>query len=239
MFQSNPPSVRLIGLLYLAVAILGGASFIITSGLLIVPSDANATYENIQESPHLLRIGIATWLMTMVIDVFIAWLLFELFVSISPRLAALIAIFRIAFVAVHSSGLANLMSVSPYIGQSAGEGNAEAVLRLMEVYENEFMVALVLFGIHLVLVGTLVVRTGMVPRVIGILLILAGLAYFLDSMALAVLPFGHWLKDATNVFVTVAAVLGELSFLFWLLIFGVRYSWPTKPSGTAHTDLDH
>ena len=72
-----------------------------------------------------------------------------------------------------------------------------------------------LFGVHLALIGYLVYRSGFAPRIIGVLLVLAGLGYLIDEIG-SVLVSGYSLEISRFSFV------GEAVLIFWLLIKGVR-----------------
>jgi Domain of unknown function (DUF4386) len=83
--------------------------------------------------------------------------------------------------------------------------------------------SLVLFGIHLMLVGYLIVRSTYIPRIIGILLVIDGLGWVVDSVSPYLLP------NAKLGFLFLT-FFGELVFMLWLLIRG----WTIKePSGNS------
>ena len=83
--------------------------------------------------------------------------------------------------------------------------------------------SLVVFGIHLVLLGYLIYRSGYIPWIIGIVLVINGAGWELDSLQPYLFPNAHfgW------VFYT---FFGELVFMFWLLIRGWKIQEPAGPS---------
>ena len=68
-----------------------------------------------------------------------------------------------------------------------------------------------LFGLHLLLIGYLAYRSGYVPRLLGVLLVIAGLGYATDSLG-AVLSLGSWTDISSFTFI------GEFLLALWLLI---------------------
>ena len=85
--------------------------------------------------------------------------------------------------------------------------------------------SLVIFGIHLVLLGCLIYRSGYIPRIIGILLVIDGLGWVIDSLQPYLYPNAH----LGFLFIT---FFGELIFMLWLLIRGWKIPEPAPQSGT-------
>jgi len=73
----------------------------------------------------------------------------------------------------------------------------------------------VFFAIHLVLVGYLVYKSGYIPKPVGILLVIAGLGYLIQNP-------GPYLFPQADLGLVSISLLGELIFMFWLLIRGPR-----------------
>jgi hypothetical protein len=76
------------------------------------------------------------------------------------------------------------------------------------------MAALLLFGVHLITLGYLAYRSGYVPRLIGVLLVVAGVGYAFDTFSSVL--FLHPLVISTYTF------LGELVLAVWLVARGTR-----------------
>ena len=71
---------------------------------------------------------------------------------------------------------------------------------------------LIFFGIYCLLLGQLVVRSGFLPKILGALLVLAGVGWLLF-----LLPFTRPINTVTEVF----GIVAEGAFCLWLLIAGV------------------
>jgi hypothetical protein len=89
-------------------------------------------------------------------------------------------------------------------------------LLFLELHEKTLAVGFVAFGLHLALLGYLIWKSSLLPRVIGVLLVVAGLAYVLNS--LLVLGFGA----PSRIALLLPALPGELSLGLWLLVKGMR-----------------
>lgn len=73
--------------------------------------------------------------------------------------------------------------------------------------------SLVLFGLYLGVIGVLVFRSGYIPRVLGVLLMIAGAGYVIDSLQPYLLP-------GVNLDFLMITFFGELVFMLWLLVRG-------------------
>ena len=80
--------------------------------------------------------------------------------------------------------------------------------------------SLLFFGVHLLLLGFLVLKANYIPRLIGVLLILAAFGYTIDGFSKLFLTSYKDYKTVFETFVILTGVIGELSFTIWLLIKG-------------------
>ena len=107
-----------------------------------------------------------------------------------------------------------------------GQVDATALAKV-DTFTDIWMAGLLLFGVHLALLGYLVHRSREMPSLLGILLVVAGLGYAFDTMA-AVLSTGSPFAVSTVTFV------GESLLALWLLARGHRLA-PDHPSiDTTH-----
>jgi hypothetical protein len=82
------------------------------------------------------------------------------------------------------------------------------------------------FGFHLLLLGYLVYQSGFFPQIIGILLMLAGVGYLIQSFGMFVWPD---LAGLYETIVMITAIPGELVFALYLLIKGLKVDKWEKP----------
>jgi len=224
--DKSPPDqiyARIAGLLYLVV-IVGGifAEFVVREGA-IVAGDPAQTAANILDSEWLFRLGFVADLVVVSCDVALALLFFVLLRPVSESIALLAAFFRLtqaamlAVIAVMHFAALVILNDLGYLGEvETGELNAVA-LALLDVRSYGYDVALVFFGISLLLVGYLVYRSGYLPRILGVLLVIGGLGYLVDSFTSFLAPS----LDEEIAVVLVPAVVAEVSLALWLLVKGV------------------
>lgn len=225
---------RATGLLYLALAVLGMFSAMVLESL-VVPGDAQATADSILGARWLFGSSLVTWLAVVVADVAIAVTFYLLLRPVSHTRSLLAAAFRLVYAAVLAAVLLNLFEAFGLLtgAQGAaglGEQQRQAMaLAALDTFSAGFLLALVLFGVHLLMLGSLLYRSRYVPRVLGVLLVAAGVGYIADSLAGLLLADHGGLVSAV---LLVPAVLGELGLTAWLLLRGVRVPRPlTRQAG--------
>lgn len=193
---------------------------------LTVPGDAAATAESIMANLDLFRLGVAAFLVIFLVDVVVAWALHIVFREVHRDVSLVTAWLRLAYTVMLGVALMPLMEVLHLLGGdaattgfSASEAAAQAMLHL-DAFGNAWLIGLVAFGVHLVLLGWLVVRSGRAPKLLGRILMVAGGAYALDTLATVLVPAYDDLATVFLVLVAVPSVIAEGWMALWLLRHG-------------------
>lgn len=213
------------GVGYVVLFVLGiFANFFVREGL-AVTGDAAQTAANIVESEGLFRLGMLSFLVVFAVDVIVAWALYVLFKKVDENVSLVTAWFRIVYTVFLGVAVIffyqaiQLLSGSEFLSVfDAGQLEAQALLAV-EAFNSTWLVGLLVFGVHLILLGWLVVKSS-APRVLGYVLMVAGLAYVADTVAHTVLAD---YVDYENVFlliVAVPSVIAEGWMGLWLLVKG-------------------
>ena len=222
---SERQAARIAGYAYLAIAGLSIFANFFVRVRLIEPDDAAATAGNIMDSETLFRIGLLSFLIVFVLDVVVAWALYLFFKPINTDVSLLTAWFRLTYAVLFGGALVfffalELVSGADYLGAfETGQREAQVTLYL-DAFNDLWLIGLLCFGIHLALLGYLILESGHIPTALGILLVLAGTAYVINTLANTLLSN---YDDYEAVFVTIVAVpsvIGELAFPIWLLLRG-------------------
>lgn len=202
---------------------------------LVVPADATATANNILASEGLFRIGIAAFLAVIMLDVVVAWALYVLLRPVSDAFALLVAWGRVVYAAVFATALANLFDAVQFLGGADDlptlppeQLHAQAMASIAS-FENGWGVGLAIFGLHLVGLGSLLVRSKLFPRLLGLLVILAGGGYLMDSFGMILVP-----DYALNV--SLFTFVGEALLIVWLFLSAKRGPASELESQRAPTD---
>ena len=214
------------------------ANFFVREGL-VVADDAAETAANIAESNWLFRIGLASFLAIFLIDVVVAWALYIVFRTQHRDLSLVAAWSRLVYtvflgVAAVFFFQALAFYDSPAIAEAFGdaERNAQALVSL-ELFNAAWLIGLAAFGMHLVVLGYLVVRSTEAPRLLGFFMIAAGAAYIIDTSAHSLLADYASYATAFLLMVAIPSVIAEGWFGLWLLLRSGRATGG-KHLGSAH-----
>lgn len=192
---------------------------------LVVPGNIGGTVQNLTAHHRLFAIAILCYLITFIQDVVIAWALYILLAPVNRPMSMLSAWFRIVYAIVALCAVLQLVNAygllnTPDYLALFGRGPMQAQVKLLlDSFRSDWSISLVIFGIHLVLLGYLVYRSGYISKVLGILLLVDGVGWEIDSLRPYLYPDAHlrWL------FIT---FLGEIFFVLWLLIRGWKIQEP-------------
>ena len=221
--ESQRKSIRVAGFLYLLMAFTAPIGIIYVPSKLIVPGDATATADHIRASESLIRIGIASELIYPVIAVFLVLALYRLFKPVNENQAKLLVVLGalvsvpITFLNVLNE-IAALILVSGVDFLSAFQKSQLDALALLflRLHSHGIEIAAIFWGLWLFPFGMLVIRSGFIPRVLGILLFIAGSAYLVSSFTTLVIPrHEHFVGQ----FAMVLEIL-EMPIVFWFIIKG-------------------
>ncbi|HZD16611.1 MAG TPA: DUF4386 domain-containing protein [Actinomycetota bacterium] len=230
-------AARIAGVGYLVIFVLAIFANFFARANLIESGDAAATTANIVDSEGLFRAGLVSFLVVFVVDVVIAWALYIVFRTVSRDVSLVTAWFRLVYTAFLGVGLTfffvvlKLVSGAEYLGAfERGQVDAQVMLSL-DAFNFTWLIGLVCFGIHLILLGYLVLRSGYISRILGILLIVAGAAYIVDTLAHALLANYEDYETVFLAIVAVPSVIAELSFALWLLVRGGKHPEVRQEAG--------
>jgi hypothetical protein len=222
---------RFAGLLYLVMTLTAPIGLMFVPETLIVPGNATLTAEHLRTSETLFRIGIASELFHQALAVFIVLALFRLFRPVSETLAwqmvilgALVSV-PIMFVNVLNEIAALILVSGPAFLTVFDRAQLEALaLLFLRLHDHGIDIASIFWG--LCPFGLLVIRSGFIPRFLGVLLIIAGVAYLVESFLLVLAPrLGH----AAGPYAIVLE-LSELPIVFWLVVWGARVRPAAAPA---------
>ena len=211
----------LAGLCYLAVIVGGVFAEGVVRRALITPGDASATARAIFENETLWRLGIASHLLYLVPALAVNVIVTGLFKSTEPILARLALVFGVAAVTVEAVSLVFLYVPLALIENGALLATLEDAPTLIylatQLFYTGFSFSLLLFAGFCGLIGALILRSRLVPRVIGAMMIVAGICYTTNTLALIVSP-SFW--KLINPTILLPILLAELSLALWLLLKG-------------------
>ena len=225
---------RIAGALYLINIVLGAFAISIVPAIVVVSGDAAATAHNIQTHELLYRLGLVAHLVVTLTNVPLAVIFYDLFKVVNRRLALLDAFFILVATAIETAGLLNqfaplvLLGSGPYTS-ALPAAQLQALAYMPSALSGiDYSIHTVFFGFDALCIAYLVLRSTFLPRAIGVLMAIDGLAYLVYGFADLLAPgFAAHLVP----WIQLPALLGEGSLCLWLLLVGVDVErWKERAS---------
>ncbi len=211
---------RMTGILYLLVILLGVASEGIAHNLIIIPGDITATVNNITAYESIFRLGFVISLARLVVFIFMVLALYKLLRQVNKDWS--LAMVAIALVSI-SIGMVSLLF--QYAAPLLLSSNGYSTIFTKDQWHAQvlFFINLQVMGdkvsqilaIWLLPLGYLICRSGFFPKILGVLMMIAGWGYVTDFLIFFLLPNLNWQLAGF-------AFLAELPFPLWLLLRGVK-----------------
>ena len=199
----------------------------ITIRNLIVQNNASETLVNILHSKTSFNLGVFSWLIVLASDLFAAWGLYLFFKPVSKNLSLIAAWARLTYVAMLAVSILNLIYVhliiyqlDPSFVDPTGQ-TGKSIMFYLNAFDTMWSAGLIIFGIHILLIGYLALKSTQVPKIIGILLIIAFFGYTMPKISNLLFPeYKDIMRIAEAIFLI--PMLSEVALGIWLLIIGLR-----------------
>jgi hypothetical protein len=217
---------RIAGALYLIYMIVFALADA-TRSKLIHMEDASATFINIQTSGGYFKIGFVSDIIAGFLFLLAVWTLYVLLRSVNQNVALLFLLLNAAGVTIQCLNTLNLYAVfllsrgSEYLKYFQPDQLQAMAMYFIHLHESGFMISQFFFSAWLFPLGYVVYKSGFLPRILGIVLMVECFGWFLY-------PLQYFLFPSTMI-VTISSTIGfigEFSLTLWLLIKGVKQSKP-------------
>jgi Domain of unknown function (DUF4386) len=223
---------RIAGFLYLLLVPLGFFGMYASSNL-VVPGNAAATANNILASESLFRLGILSALLVQVVNILVVLALYKLFEPVNKNMASLMVVFLLLGVPIAMLNELNQFAVLflshgvDYLSAFTPDQLHALVPLFFELHKLGISIAGIFWGLWLFPMGYLVFKSGFLPRILGILLIIGCIGYLIESFAAFLLP-------NYQVQVALFTFWGEVLLPLWLLTKGVDVErWEKRALASA------
>jgi len=205
---------RIAGFLYLVIAFLAPFGDMFVRDSLIVPGDAATTASNIMASESLYRLGFVSDLIHQTVQTLLVLVLYKLLKPVNKNHAVLMVIWGLVSVPIAMLNELNLFV--PLLLSSGAEDQLQALVPLfLDLRAHGVYIAFIFWGLWLFPMGYLVFKSGYIPKILGVLLIIAGFGYLIDFVTFFLFP-------NFDVAIRMFAFWGEPLLALWLLIKGVN-----------------
>ncbi len=229
---------RIAGGLYLIVIAGGIFAELMVRGRLVVNGDAAATAHNIMAHPMLYRWGFFVELFYCVCNVPLTVIFYNLFKVVNRNVTLMMVILDLTVNAIEVISLLGhfapllILGGGHYMSAFTAEQLQAASYVSIQLFEHGFAIALFFFGFDCFAMAYLIYNSTFLPRIIGILLVIEGVGYLVNSTALFLAP-----ELQPRIFPYFApTALAEIVLALWLLVVGVNEGKWQKVAGRPVPD---
>ena len=229
--ESQRRAARLAGVLWILVGVTTGFSLGYVRTKLIVSLDAAATVSNIIASESLFRAGIASSILSQIFLLFFGLTIFRLFKGNKTLATVFLSslLVGVAIGVVNSlNNLGALWVITNPDNQRAFQPDQINALAMTFLRLNNFGIGLleIFSALFLFSLGLLIIRSGYLPRVLGILLMIGACAFPINTFTKILIP--QFYPVLMTRLTMILNAFGPLATMLWLLIKGVNQPQPIK-----------
>jgi len=224
---------RVAGFLYLLFAVIGWFGLMYAPDAIIKTGDATGTVHNILTHQTLMRLWMVAEMVGIVIGLAVTFALYRLFQDVDRTLAILLVIVGgilpvpFYFINAANSAMALLLANgSTYLAAFSEPQRAALAMLFLRLHHYDLMTSFLFAGLWLFPFGMLVYKSGFLPKILGVWLLINGLPYLAYTFVDFLAP--QYYDTLTNV--TSPLLFGEIAIMLWQLIMGAR---PGFRSATA------
>jgi hypothetical protein len=223
---TNKNTAKLAGFLYLIVVITGVFSLAYVPSTLIDWKDAAKTFQQITESETLFRMSLVSSAICYVAFLFLPFVLYKLLNSVNEIAAKMMIILAVVSVPISMLNLQNKYGVLTLIKGSDFLKNFDQpqihsqMMLYLENYDSGILIVSIFWGLWLFPFGWLVYKSGFLPKVLGILLMLGCVGYLVSFVG-NTMSESYSASLISNI-ASKPAAFGEIGTCLWLLIRGMN-----------------
>lgn len=205
------------GFSILLMTMFAGVAYGYVPGTLYVLGDPSATYRHLVASQSLFRVGVYCWVLIVILDMYLAWALFQIFKFKQAPLATLMGWARLVYAAMLGAALGQHLDIIYLLNQ--GDANAATeVMQHITTFNARFSLALIVFGVHLVLLGIVALKSDFIPKILAYIILLAAVGYLLNnSLAILLVDYAKYRESVELTFIA-PQIIGELGLGILLIV---------------------
>jgi Domain of unknown function (DUF4386) len=230
--KSRDRDARVAGLLYLLFSVTGAFDLMYGPSRIVKTGDAAATMRNIITHESLFRIWMVSELVAILLGLVVTFALYRLFKDVDRTQAIMLVIVGgilpvpLYFMnAVFSAGALLVAHGNGFLAAFSDPQRAALAMLFLRLRHYDLMTSFIFAGLWLFPFGILVYKSGFLPRILGIWLIVNGFPYLAYTFVDFLAP--QYYDTLTNV--TFPLLFGEVAIMLWLLIMGARSGFIRRP----------
>ncbi|MFP4543650.1 MAG: DUF4386 domain-containing protein, partial [Candidatus Kapaibacterium sp.] len=169
------------------------------------------------------KMSIILDLIMILTDITVAWALYMILLHVNKRYSLLMTLFRLVMAVILALNLLNLMFVAMLLSSNGLPEGMSAqqleyfVMLFLNAHGYGYDISLIFFGLHLLMLGYIIIKSGFLPGIPGWMLLAASIGYITDSAASIILPDESEILTITAHALMFLAVIAEITISFYLI----------------------
>lgn len=214
-FKPNKAASLIAGVGLLLMAVVAGLAYGYFHGKIVVLNDAQATEQALSQNRGLFITEIVLWWLIFLLDIIVAVALFLFYKKSGAALSAATMISRLLYTAV--------LGISIIVLTGALEAREKTLERIV-LFEAIWSIGLIIFGLHLFLLGILAAKMRLTPLPISWLVAFGGACYIILHSIKAINSAWLGAHPTIEQFLSIPMALSELSLAIWLIYGAIKHS---------------
>ena len=211
----NRNIAKLTGYSLLLMAVVAGFSFGYALPQIFDPAKMDSAQNNLMANLPLYKNMLIGILVVLLLDIVVSWSLYLYFKNDNKKLALYSFALRIIYTVMF--GIATYFLAINFIHPNESK---TIITDNYNSFQKIWSIGLIVFGLHLIVVGILMKLHKMIPRILWYLTIIAGASYILVRVLKTALPQASELTNILNIILGLPMALGELGLAIWLIVKG-------------------
>lgn len=188
----------------------------------LVAGSPDIALQNLIANKALFFAELSGWSIIFITDLIVTIALYFFFRGASKQISMITAFIRIVYTLVLGIAIMQLFRIVPVI--SSANPSASEIASHFQLFEKLWSVGLIVFGLHLIGLGYLSVKSASVPKLLGYLLYFGGICYTFLHGATQLSLFNDQLLATFEKILALPMALAEMLLAFWLIYIGFRKS---------------
>ena len=211
--NSQRTVAKLTGYSLILMALIAGFSFGYAFPKFFDKNQLELAHKTVTENLELYKFMLFGISLVILLDILVSWTLYLYFKNENRKLALYSFVFRIIYTLIFCVAIY-------FLTKNIGQENNTMVIENYKSFEFTWSIGLIIFGVHLLIVGLLMRFHKSIPKMLWYLTIIAGASYILVHLLKIVAPNLTELTNTLNNILALPMALGELGLAIWLIIKG-------------------
>tara|TARA_R110000737_G_scaffold327084_4_gene341159 strand:+ start:2307 stop:2981 length:675 start_codon:yes stop_codon:yes gene_type:complete len=205
---------KITGYALLLMAVIGGFAFGHAFPTLFNPNQLDVVQSNLAINLQLYKLMLLAILIVLLLDILVSWSLYKYFKEYNQKITILAGAMRMAYTVLLGIALF-------FLAKNACQPLASnaIIIQNFQAFQTIWSAGLILFGIHLLLIGYLMKLHSRIPKILWYLALIAGVSYVVVHFLKLTLTQSAWVGDLEMILALPMAV-GELGLAIWLIVKG-------------------